>query len=469
MRRCHTILLSLLVVLMMALSGCGGGGGGDDGTNESTESPGTSVETRANVFSEQNDYASDSASDGYALFSALDEEIALIDQYLGTDWYLKDWTEDDVRQKLSDEQIDRLSDELAKIHNEKVLPAAEKVKISHKGIVDSEQKIQHYLSILNSMGIHQRVFVLDDFLIAGAILSVFMATGLAVADEATKMKVSNAIDDAVEDAKEKVERLTSNIDILQKIKRFSIKGAIAGVYATAEQLVFAGAASIAKGYKAFKIKFAIDAASVGKSIRDIVIGVKKCYANMGDTEEKSIHLNLFADTDDEAPSMFYVGTDDSQGVFHNVPEGNWTFVLFREGEVRSVSQCVNVDHDNVEVSISMTPVTEELDSIDHICTENDGYFVWYVDNISLKDIFVGRCEAFISETPLCSLSGGGLDCSIYAHKHLLSRGYANKEEAIAATCATMSTIKPCGETWFCGWLGWIGSERHVIDSLHGCQ
>lgn len=119
-----------------------------------------------------------------------------------------------------------------------------------------------------------------------------------------------------------------------------------------------------------------------------------------------------------------------------------------------------------------------IDCDDSQCTENtvcnpcandSGIYVWYVDNLPLKDVFVSSCESYYNEDALCGYSGGGLDCSIPAIKVLLGSGYGTNDDAINATCSTVSITYPCGSTWSCGWLGDIGGQQHVIDSLGGCQ
>ena len=103
------------------------------------------------------------------------------------------------------------------------------------------------------------------------------------------------------------------------------------------------------------------------------------------------------------------------------------------------------------------------------CADDSSIYVWYVENLALKDVFVSSCEGYHSEDALCSYQGGGLDCSIMAEKVLLGSGYVTSDEAVNATCAAVDNIRPCGSTWFCGWLGDIGGVRHVIDGLGGCQ
>ena len=103
------------------------------------------------------------------------------------------------------------------------------------------------------------------------------------------------------------------------------------------------------------------------------------------------------------------------------------------------------------------------------CADDSSFYVWYVENLALKDVFVSSCVGYHSEDALCSYQGGGLDCSIMAEKVLLGSGYVTSDEAVSATCATVDNIRPCGSTWFCGWLGDIGGVRHVIDGLGACQ
>lgn len=106
---------------------------------------------------------------------------------------------------------------------------------------------------------------------------------------------------------------------------------------------------------------------------------------------------------------------------------------------------------------------------DDPCLDTPGVYVWYVDNLPLKDVFVSQCASYLAENALCGYQGGGLDCSITADKILLGSGYDTTEDAVNATCSTVSITYPCGSTWSCGWLGDIGGQQHVIDGLGGCQ
>jgi hypothetical protein len=96
-------------------------------------------------------------------------------------------------------------------------------------------------------------------------------------------------------------------------------------------------------------------------------------------------------------------------------------------------------------------------------------YVWYIENLPLKDVFVSGCRWYNSEDALCSYQGRGLDCSIVAEKVLPGSGCATTDATVDATCATVTNIRLCGSTWSCGWLGDIGGVRHVIDGLGGCQ
>ena len=443
----YAMLITLIVVA------CGGGGGGGDIAGGG--------DTSKNVFEEQNEYAQQTISYTYTFAKAMNEETELLTDALGEGWEYWEWTEDDIRSVLGEDEIEHLADQVMTLYEQKIIPAADAAELSVEGLMSSEQKIQ---SLLNMVKSPQREF---RFLGVGETVAVMTIAAIIAAAAAYLKKKRELLK-----GKTGGQRLVASLNGAGKLVGVTFE---AGALSVGESVVLGGIAKTAQISKYGKLSAQIKGYSNVKTAAGTIIGVKECISNSEEqnkTPERVLKA-LYDDIDDL--DIVYFGKSDDDGVFYNIPEGDWTFVVFEEGNVRSETECISIIEGMNEIEVSMNTIDEMMEKLDiendtdNVCTDSSSTYVWYVENLPLKDVFVGTCEEFTAETPLCYYQGGGLDCSILADKVEHGSGYGSNEEAIDATCGTVSDIGPCGSTWSCGWLGWIGGERHVIDSLGGCQ
>jgi len=134
----------------------------------------------------------------------------------------------------------------------------------------------------------------------------------------------------------------------------AIKGTISSGVTTA--------ASWAAGIKKWRtVKFLIDGYGAYDSADSIsqAFGVRSCEQTHRSLSQRALlpgrQLQMI-DFEDLTPDDVYIGTSED-GAFHNVPEGDWTFVFFEDGYLRQQTRCVAVGgEDPIEVPVTMIPI-----------------------------------------------------------------------------------------------------------------
>ena len=348
------LLIGLAIVMFMA---CGGG----------DSNP---AETEMNVYVKQNQSALESTPIAHALYKALDEEYQLIADVLGEGWEYTEWTEGHIESILSSEEVSQLAHQLATIHNEKVLPSAEAIKISLSEIIDSEQEIENLTRMLKtSRGLEQASLTAMGW-VAIAILSAALAVQVHTYETADNVVTTQNPLVAAQEGN--ATALKDGLNLLGHVYEFSEVAVPAATISLVADAATGGLSTLSKVSKVHHIKIIAESTNAVNTINTLTstaIGINKCI------EEESADSNaraiLAAVNDELEQEIVYMGKSDEEGTLHNILEGDWTFVIFNEGNIRTVTDCIDIsgDQDTIEYQVDFTPIEEIEDSSSD---ENDG-------------------------------------------------------------------------------------------------
>jgi hypothetical protein len=130
-------------------------------------------------------------------------------------------------------------------------------------------------------------------------------------------------------------------------------------------------ASGTAGYK--KIKFLFDAYGTYDSADGVRkgIGIRRCDQRAPNLAPDALYTGTRQLSDVTYEELtaedIYIGTSEA-GMFHNVPEGDWTFLLFEDGYLRTETGCIDCKGPSpVDAHVTMIPL-EALEDDD-----GDGY------------------------------------------------------------------------------------------------
>lgn len=441
-------------LIFLLITGCGGSGGSSTATNDADDQDIT-------YAAKQNTSAKQYIDDASILASAFKKGADSIAAYLGEDWEEWDWTGEELSWFLTEEEIDSLLTELQTLIKNDIVPTADSFKTASDEIINTENNLNLSSNLVEDN-------LVQPFITGGEVLVVLtvfaFVAGAAIGATEAVNQTSSMPEGTM---RERADKIATTI----KVWPGAALEAIKGVISTGVEEVSSWATGTA-GYKKTTITIKVGSAIHSGVTVHNALGIKRCDKPQSQDFQNIPQLQAI-DTNDLLPNDIYIGRSDDNGVFHNIPEGEWTFVSFENGYIRGITACYDISgpEDIAEIEVEMDPIEEgSVDPPDEgACNESSGIYVWYVNNLPLKDVFVTSCEAYVSEEALCGYQGGGLDCSITAEKILIGSGYETSDDAVRTTCSSVSDIGPCGSTWFCGWLGYIGGQRHVIDGLGGCQ
>ena len=328
----------LVAILMTGWTGCSGGGGSDS-TPNNTDNEDISYAESQNINVKK--YV-DSA---VTLAKAFEEGNNLIAVSLGEDWEYKEWTTDDLSLFLSNEEIESLLAELKVLIKNDIVPAAGSLKEAADEIINAEENLNLSSSLLDN-NLIQPTSVVGGVLVVLTVFAFVAGAGKGAADAINE--TSDMPDSTIEEKKDKL------IAILMKWPEASAE-AIKGVISTGVE-EFAAWATGTAGLK--KINVLIQILSAGHSVGTVHdgMGIKRC----DDPESQELHNNLnmqAIDTTNLSPDEIYIGRSDESGVFHNIPEGNWTFVTFQDGYIRGITECYELlESENInEITVEMEP------------------------------------------------------------------------------------------------------------------
>ncbi len=103
-----------------------------------------------------------------------------------------------------------------------------------------------------------------------------------------------------------------------------------------------------------KVKVTAELASGSKSTRDIFafFGQRGCGSQINSQQVEIIPNEV----------NYYIGSPNEQGVFNDIPEGEWQFVAFSEDHQNTLTSCVIVrEGETTQTTITVTPIDEAAD------------------------------------------------------------------------------------------------------------
>jgi uncharacterized protein (TIGR02145 family) len=387
--------LVFFFILTPFLASCGGGGTSSDNNRPTAL---TEEEIVANAAEAQNRSAQTAISGAFDMANALDEGSNLIRNNFGTVTPTQEEIEDFVENN-PDDSLDLL-DQLETI-SEIVQSAAEQFNTSMEELISQENIIADYLNTDNDEATASTYRKAQIWTVLGYGIALTFLGGAAAAAKGA----SDAIHECKDEDRELViggeyystQELSEECDpypydprdprvqrcMYWQVERLvcytkkwwpATKNAVdATLSSAATTIVSLGAGT--QGYK--KVKFTADVASTAGNVQSLhgATGIRSCQVNDSNQSQSLPSFSrqgMVIDYENMTAEDIYIGTPDETGTFHNVPPGEWTFIVFIDGHLRTVTGCVNTDvneTDTIEVEITPIPIDEIGDLLENIPDE----------------------------------------------------------------------------------------------------
>ena len=411
------LLVSKLIfffIITPFLSSCGGGG-----SSSGTDTPAglTDEQIVASAADDQNRYAQTAISSTIDMFVTLTDGKKLIEDTFGN----VNPTREDIKAYIESnpQAAETLSTRLDTLVGN-VLLSTENLLAASEQMVEMERTINDKFETSGSTA-SSEIRPAQNLLLEAALVLTLLGLAFQLAKDD-----SNNINDAVIDSEEAAitgayDGIDDTADAVKTIRNCENIGRIWSsepeiLQEHGKTIVSNGVTTAASevsgqgGYK--KVKFVIDVYSAINAVESTVngiFGIQKCSGFENRDSEKltpKIRTKLDVDYESLSPGEFYIGTPDETGTFHNIPPGQWTFVAFVDGHLRTVAGCIDVgadDPDPVEVSITPVPLASVGDLLES--SDESPYQSSSCSDISECEegyiCYLGFCEP-ISDFPIGS-------------------------------------------------------------------
>ncbi len=360
------IILFVSLLSIFTINGCGGG---SDNSDDPT----------LTIFDKENIYASSYMSSADDVADAIIDGEMLIIAALGADWREKSWGPDEIMTLLGEDGAKNLLNQINDINTNKIAPALDNMVAYGEDLLAAEREIG---GLINFAPGNEGEFVQGPqrfvFTTAFVILSAFTAAGLAVALEFKKNENSNTGDPVT--------------DLVESVSDYSSYAWTAGstfVISTAEGAATSIGSAGAKAYKFVELEIAIDVASAGKTAYDfgsVLIGINE---ECSDSPQAPSLQRVLSRIEDAEAETYYIGTSDNNGVFKNIPAGDWSFFMSGDNLVRTTI-CTSLNDNVTKITVPMEPIETIDEKIDN---DGDGYSEEDGDcNDNVASIFPGATE-----------------------------------------------------------------------------
>ena len=362
----HLIFFFIVTPFLFSCSGSGSSGGKKSAYN------GTTV---AESVASQYTSAEKALSGAVDMASAIDTGCGLIEEAFGTDTPDPDDIEAFVKQYPA--EAANLLKQFTTLDG-KLQTAADDFSTSMKELKELESTLSDSLGSLDDEAAEltrsssRAIGLVGGALVILTVIGAVAAAGKGAADaihECDSMPECNPMPPAndsrfAECMKWQAEKLACIIQKWPKAATDAIKGTISNGVTTVS--------SWAAGIQEWKtVQFLIEAYSAYDDVDSIhkAFGIRRCDETSGSkTGKQRIAKSIRAiDVDSLTPDDIYIGTSED-GTFHNVPEGEWSFLLFEEGHLRKTSLCVDATGASpVQSRVTIVPVEALSDD------DTDGY------------------------------------------------------------------------------------------------
>lgn len=352
-------LFVLFVCLAHIMTGCGGGGSSSPAPDDGVNNESKSIET---LLTEENIDAKQFTELTINYAKASNELLALLEEN-GLASSQEALTPEQITDQVGEENITPLLNAMDQIIGNRLIPMAAEMLITHERLMATEQQIG---LILEGEPQTQR-FLGEAAIAAGLILTV---VGVGVACHNEIVKHVNACFAAVEaEHSSQQEPARGALISAGKLECIAYNIAPAFEECADDAAIAVGLTAVSGGTGALGLKTAqitTDVVSTAGSI-DTLVGMEGS-CDPPQTEPRNMRATTVSS--DESVKTYF-GTSENGKLL--IPEGNWSFLMFRDGYARSVTECVDIsgDEDPIVINLEMVPIEEVAEKI--VDNDNDGF------------------------------------------------------------------------------------------------